>query len=276
MIMLEKTLKIPWIFPFSWLSGCFSPSQNGYPLWTLPKNCFWCGQYVDNHFGGVCMFMVFFLLRFLLRGCFWASHSAHHVLFCSSSSRAYIRHSKCGNTADFSKCCFAPPSMRNLEGRAHGTLIFMQLRYWELLPFLKIQRQRRIKFRVLRAQDLYTPLALICQKGQHLPAPEVYKNQSPCSVNYYCFFCLDFSQSLETFFNSTYRGDKTGSVCHFVFSLVLQCLGVPRYQDAWKNSTKKVKRMTNRPHFAHIHNTYEGRKKNYKLKLFGWIFPRRP
>ena len=30
------------------------------------------------------------------------------------------------------------------------------------------------KFRVLRAQDFYTPLALNCQKGQRLPAPEVY------------------------------------------------------------------------------------------------------
>ena len=36
-----------------------------------------------------------------------------------------------------------------------------------------------IKFRVLRAQDFYTPLALNCQKEQHLPALEVYKNQSP-------------------------------------------------------------------------------------------------
>ena len=33
---------------------------------------------------------------------------------------------------------------------------------------------------------------------------------------------------------------KTGSICHFAFSLVLQCLGVPRYPDAWKNSTKSV------------------------------------
>ena len=35
-------------------------------------------------------------------------------------------------------------------------------------------------------------------------------------------------------------GGKTGSICHFAFSLVLQCLGVPRYPDAAKNSTKSV------------------------------------
>ena len=29
--------------------------------------------------------------------------------------------------------------------------------------------------------EFYIPLALNCQKGQHLPAPEVYKNQSPNS-----------------------------------------------------------------------------------------------
>ena len=36
--------------------------------------------------------------------------------------------------------------------------------------------QRCVKFRVLRAQDFYTPLALNCQKGQRLPALEVYKH----------------------------------------------------------------------------------------------------
>ena len=75
-------------------------------------------------------------------------------------------------------------------------------------------------------------------------------------------------------------GVKTGSVCHFAFFLVLQCLGVPKQPDAWKNSTKSVivtrllcapnagknydlrevspyasrqstGRMTNRTHFAH-------------------------
>ena len=33
---------------------------------------------------------------------------------------------------------------------------------------------------------------------------------------------------------------KKGSICHFAFSLVLQCLGIPRYPDAGKNSTKSV------------------------------------
>ena len=57
--------------------------------------------------------------------------------------------------------------------------IFIHLQCWEVLPFLTIQRQRCIKFRVLRAQDFYTPLALKTGKGQHLAALEVYKNQSP-------------------------------------------------------------------------------------------------
>ena len=35
-------------------------------------------------------------------------------------------------------------------------------------------------------------------------------------------------------------GGKTGSICHFAFSLVLQCLGVPRYPDAGHNSPKSV------------------------------------
>ena len=52
-----------------------------------------------------------------------------------------------------------------------------------MLPFLTIQRQRCIKFSVLRAQDFYTPLALNCPKGQQLTALEVYKNQSP---KYFC------------------------------------------------------------------------------------------
>ena len=36
-----------------------------------------------------------------------------------------------------------------------------------------------------------------------------------------------------------WRG-KTGSICHFRFSLVLQCLGVSRYPYAGKNSTENV------------------------------------
>ena len=44
------------------------------------------------------------------------------------------------------------------------------------------------KFRVLRAQDFYTPLALNCQEGQHLPALEVFQNQSPIfdDFNFFC------------------------------------------------------------------------------------------
>ena len=60
-----------------------------------------------------------------------------------------------------------------------GRLIFIHLQFWEVLFFFTIQRQRCIQFRVLRAQNFCTPLALNCEKGQHLPALEVYKNQSP-------------------------------------------------------------------------------------------------
>ena len=45
-----------------------------------------------------------------------------------------------------------------------------------LLPF---SAPAVYKIRVLRAQDFHTPLALKTAKGQHLPALEVYKNQSP-------------------------------------------------------------------------------------------------
>ena len=55
----------------------------------------------------------------------------------------------------------------------------MHLQCWEVLPFCRFERQRCIKIRVLRAQDFYTPLALKTAKRQHLPALEVYKNQSP-------------------------------------------------------------------------------------------------
>ena len=44
----------------------------------------------------------------------------------------------------------------------HGRLIFIHLQCWEVLPLLIIQRQQWIKFRVPRAQDFYTPLALNC------------------------------------------------------------------------------------------------------------------
>ena len=58
-------------------------------------------------------------------------------------------------------------------------LIFIHLQCWEVLPFSTIQRQRCIKNLFLKDPEFYTPLALNCQKGQHLPALEVYKNQSP-------------------------------------------------------------------------------------------------
>ena len=41
------------------------------------------------------------------------------------------------------------------------------------------------KFRVLRAQDSYTPLVLNCQKRQHLPAAEVYEKKSPKKTKFW-------------------------------------------------------------------------------------------
>ena len=60
-----------------------------------------------------------------------------------------------------------------------GRLIFIHLQCWQLLPFLTIQRQRCIKILCPKDPEFYTPLPLNCQKGRHLPALEVYKNQSP-------------------------------------------------------------------------------------------------
>ena len=60
-----------------------------------------------------------------------------------------------------------------------GRLIFIHLQCWEVLPFCRFQHQRCIKFMCPKDPDFYTPLALKTAKGQHLPALEVYKNQSP-------------------------------------------------------------------------------------------------
>ena len=46
-----------------------------------------------------------------------------------------------------------------------GRLIFIHLRCWEVLPFLTNQHQWCIN----KGPEFYTPLALKCQKGQHLP-----------------------------------------------------------------------------------------------------------
>ena len=52
---------------------------------------------------------------------------------------------------------------------------FFHLSCWEVLPFLTIQRQRCIKILCPKDPEFETPLALNCQKGQLLPAPEVKK-----------------------------------------------------------------------------------------------------
>ena len=61
----------------------------------------------------------------------------------------------------------------------NGRLIFIHLQCWEVLPFCRFQRQRCIKILCPKDPESYTPLALKTAEGQHLPALEVYKNQSP-------------------------------------------------------------------------------------------------
>ena len=63
-------------------------------------------------------------------------------------------------------------------GALNGRLIFIHLQCWEVLPFCRSQRQRCIKILSPKDPEFYTPLALKTAKGQHLPALEVYKNQS--------------------------------------------------------------------------------------------------
>ena len=60
-----------------------------------------------------------------------------------------------------------------------GREILIELRCWKVLPFWTIQHQRCIKIMCANDPEFYTPLALNCAKGQHLPAPEVYNYQSP-------------------------------------------------------------------------------------------------
>ena len=62
-------------------------------------------------------------------------------------------------TLDFSRCSWKGKLLhdsKSLPRAATGRLIFIHLRCWELLPVLTSQRQRCIKFRVLRlrGQDL--------------------------------------------------------------------------------------------------------------------------
>ena len=58
-----------------------------------------------------------------------------------------------------------------------GSLSFIHLRCWEVLPSCRFQRQRCIKILCPKDPDFYTVLALKTAKGQHFPALEVYKNQ---------------------------------------------------------------------------------------------------
>ena len=75
-----------------------------------------------------------------------------------------------------------------LKTASGGSLILIHLHCWEVLPFLTMRRQRCIKILCPKDPEFYTPLALNCQKGKHLPALEVYRNQSPIGSPRLCYF----------------------------------------------------------------------------------------
>ena len=59
--------------------------------------------------------------------------------------------------------------------------------------------------------EFYTPLALNCQKGQHLPALEVYRNQSPIFGDGFKSFIpatepLDPRRGFEGFLKGSLKG----------------------------------------------------------------------
>ena len=99
---------------------------------------------------------------------------------CTLSSKCRISSITC------TRSCAGPVALPHsmLLVCNYGRLISIHLQCWEVLPFLAIQRQRCIKFRVLRAQDFYTPLALNLQKGQHSQHWRCIKISLP---NYHCY-----------------------------------------------------------------------------------------
>ena len=68
------------------------------------------------------------------------------------------------------------PRLQQSRGNAIRRPMFVHLQCWEVLPFLTIQPQQSVKFRVLSAQEVYTPLAT-------LPALEVHISQSWENLN---------------------------------------------------------------------------------------------
>ena len=71
------------------------------------------------------------------------------------------------------------PFSVQLPFKENGRLIFIHLQCWEVLPFCRFSAPVVYKNPVPKDPDFYTPLALKKAKGQHFPALEVYKNQSP-------------------------------------------------------------------------------------------------
>ena len=98
----------------------------------------------------------------------WHWEVAHEVCPCHQN----MSWSMSDEEDKFSHCT-------NCRRSAAGRLILIHLQCWEELPFWAIQRQWCIKILCPKDPEFYTPLALNSQKGQHLPALKVYKNQSP-------------------------------------------------------------------------------------------------
>ena len=110
-----------------------------------------------------------------------------------------------------------------------GRLIFIHLQCREVLPFCRFQRQRCIKILCPKDPDFYIPLALKTAKGQQLPAPEVYKNQSP-SVLRAPVVCLSETPNPPEFaqprlsrvkgWSSPAKGYKFGCVCSYMAGVI--------------------------------------------------------
>ena len=97
------------------------------------------------------------------------------------------------------------------------------------------------QFRVLRAQDFYTPLPLNW-KGQHLPAPEVYKKQSPRSADF-----IFMGARIFLFFSASQILGNASLFTKFLFT-VFAPLTPPPSQPAkwWISSWISIKRTSNR------------------------------
>ena len=81
----------------------------------------------------------------------------------------------------------------------HGRLILYTSSAGRCCPLLTIQHQRCIKILCPKNPEFYTLLALYCQKGQHLPALEVYNKSVSLGKNIWIYSA--WGQLLQTLFS---------------------------------------------------------------------------